>query len=148
MKNIILTLVLLSSINAFAQVDSATLRSGKLSLRINDWEYIAPVISFNNAYEDLYDSIKNRLRPLSNVNYPSGTTVITIDSVTNGELNALCYTLKMYYNRSASATVDRILTAIRSISTYTTFRQDVWDADELATFNSRRTLGKNILRKR
>lgn len=136
------------SVNVFAQIDSATQRSGKLSLRMNDWEYITTLIAFTNTYEDLYDSLKVKARPLSNAAYPGGTTLVTIDSITNAELNSLCYTLKSGYTKATSVAADRIITAIRSISTYAAYRQDQLDAEETSQFNIKRNLGRAILRRR
>jgi len=148
MKNILLAATLLFSVSAFSQTDTSLLRSGKFSLRMNDWEFIIPIIANNPVYEDLFDSIKVKIRPLSNANYPSGLTIVTVDSVTNLELNALCYAVKNNYNKSTSSTVDRIVSAARLNSTFVRYRQDLWDADEENIFNNRRADGKTRLRKR
>ena len=139
--------MILISFSAYSQ-DSSAMRSGKFIIRMNDWEYITQVIAHNQTYEDMYDSIKNRIRPLSNANYPAGTTLVTVDSITNYELNSLCYAVRTGYNKSTAATADRVITAARLISTYVQYRQDLWDADEKNIFDARRATGKQILRRK
>ncbi len=146
MKKIITAIAILISLQSFAQVDSSALRSGKLTLRVNDWEYVATFVAYTNIYESLFDSIKAKIRALPI--YPAGATNITVDSVTNFELNNLCYNLKNTYNKSNSTATDRIVTAIKAISVWVTNRQNEWDADEDATLTGKKNTGKLMLRKK
>ncbi len=146
MKKLLAAILIFLSFQSFGQVDSSTLRSGKLTLRVNDWEYIATFVAYTATYESLFDSIKARIRSLQN--YPSGATNITVDSVTNYELNQLCYALKNTYNKSNSTATDRIISVIRAISVWVTNRQNEWDADENATLTGKRNTGKLMLRKK
>lgn len=146
MKQLLTIIILLFSLQSFAQTDSSALRSGKLTLRVNDWELIATYIAYTNTYESLFDSVKARIRAIQN--YPSGTTNVTVDSVTNYELNALCYALKNSYNKSTATATDRIVTAIKAVSVWVTNRQNEWDADEDNAFTGKRAAGKAMLRKK
>lgn len=149
MKTILLSLIVLFSLNATAQTDSSQLRSGKLSLRMNDWEYVTTFMSYNPLYENVFDSIKNRIRPLTNAQYPAGTTLVTVDSVQNSELVAMCLVIRNEFNSQTQAAIIRITTAVRALNnTWINNQLDAIDASESAAFINRRTDGKFKLRRR
>jgi hypothetical protein len=115
-----------------AQADTTKLKSGKLSLRLNDFEFVKPYIADREFFEALNDSLTLRLAPPKI--YPaSGTTVVSIDSVTNGELVRLYEILKRKYNKATETIVNRVEDSIRKINPpnhYVNRQMDIADSIE------------------
>jgi hypothetical protein len=137
-------LLLISSIG-YAQVDTSQLRSGKLTLKVSDWEYVATFIN-NESYEGLFDSLKFKVRAMPV--YPAPTALITVDSVINSELNYLCFAIKSAYTKANSAASDRIATAIVNLNPWLAHKQGIWDTDSNNIFENKKKNGKKILTKK
>ena len=149
MKKILLLIAVAFTIQAQAQVDSSLLRSGKLGLRMADWELIVPEFkTYINVFEDVFDSLKNRIRPLARINYPANLTIITIDSITNNELLQMVLITKNKFTKSTSQEFNRIEIAVRAISPWATSRLNLFDAEENAAVNGIKQIGKIILQRR
>lgn len=76
MKKLI-TILLLSPLFGFAQIDSSAVKIN-VSIQARDAEYIGSFISFKEEYDELFDQFKLKMRI---ANAPTGNTVVAIDSI-------------------------------------------------------------------
>jgi hypothetical protein len=149
MKKILTLLLILVSLNSFAQ-DTTYRRSGKLTLRLNDWEFIAQTLRSDVNTVALFDSIKVRLRPPTI--YPSqGTDLVTVDSVVNIEAKTLAGNLHRKYHSSNRAACERVFTAIRAMNADPTHwlnrALDDMSAAKDADFANDKATGKSIYKR-
>jgi len=129
------------------QTDIRYLTSGPLTLRTNDWELVAFIIAYHERYENLFDAIKLKMRALTT--YPSGTTNVTVDVVTNGEAVELAAALLGNYREANASAIGRILTTLKAMPGQTWVNEQITEmqAREQVAFNERRQEGKRRLRK-
>ena len=149
MKKLLLLLAVAFTLQASAQTDSSLLRCGKLGLRMGDWNFVGSTLrTYPLVFEDLTDSMKARIRPLSRANYPALLTVITIDSLTNNEAYQLVVLLKPLYNKGAVDEFTRIENAVRAISPWATWRLNVLDDAENDANAAIKAIGKTLYQRK
>lgn len=90
MKTILITITLFLSVQSFGQVDSLKLKTS-VSLQVRDWLYLNSYLKNNHEYENIYDSVKAKLRIAV---APTMTTVIKADSIKNGQIIKLATIIK------------------------------------------------------
>lgn len=149
MKKLLLLLAVAFTLQTSAQTDSSALRCGKLGLRMGDWNFVGSTLrTYPLIFEDLTDSMKARIRPLSRVNYPANLTVITIDSLTNNEAYQLVVLLKPLYNKGSVNELTRIEAAVRAISPWATWRLNMLDDAENAAISAIKNIGQTLYQRK
>jgi hypothetical protein len=147
MKKIIFYLFFAFSLlsTASAQTDSLDMKSGKLTVRVNDWEWVTSIVGLNEDFDGVNDSVRAELKSIT---YPSGTTLITVDSITNREALLLDAFLRIRVNQANQQAYSRIVTALRAMnSTYINNRLTARDDVEALEFTNQRAIGKKRIRR-
>ena len=132
MKKILFALCLLVSFTAFGQVDSTKIKVS-VSLQVRDWLYLNFFLANSPSYENVYDSMKVKLRVAIQ---PSLTTVIKVDSIQQGQILKLAEMIKTERYGVIAIPYTRINSALKS-SAYLTRKIDEIDADYTAQYNNR-----------
>jgi hypothetical protein len=130
---------------ASAQADSLDMKSGKVSNRVNDWEWVLSVIGNNEDFEGVVDSVRVKLKSIT---YPAGTAQITIDSITNREALLLDAFLRIRINQANQQAYSRIVISLRAMnSTFINNRLTARDDAEDFEFTNQRAIGKKRIRR-
>lgn len=90
MKTTITTIIIFLSLNSFGQVDSTRLKTA-ISLQVRDWLFLNSYLKNSHEYENIYDSVKAKLRIAV---APTLTTVIRVDSIRNFQIVKLATIIK------------------------------------------------------
>ncbi len=90
MKTILFSILIFTSFQTFSQVASLKLKTS-VSLQVRDWLYLNSYLKNNHEYENIYDSVKAKLRVAV---APTMTTVIKADSIKNGQIIKLATIIK------------------------------------------------------
>lgn len=132
MKKIIIAVLLLISINGLAQVDSFAIKTS-VSLQVRDWLFLNTFLANREEFENVYDSMKVRLRVAV---APNLTTVIKVDSVKQGQILSLARMLKSGPYGIVAFAYTRVNNALKS-NPFLTYRIDAMDADYTTQYNAR-----------
>jgi hypothetical protein len=145
MKYAIFLLALLFSLTASAQADSTKLYSYGVQIRANDLENSLPIFLSSETYEDLFQLIQAKYQNGA----PSGSTLITLDSVRNDALVGWYTYLMQLQTGMSGAYSNRIRTALKAAPTSTFVISQcnsidaTWSAQQTAVGNEgRRRYGK------
>jgi hypothetical protein len=148
MKKHLLFIFLILSLGAGAQ-DTAFMTSGPLTLRLNDWEFVAKILRSDVNCEGIFDSIKVRLRPPTV--YPNGTDLVSINTVVNLEAKTLVGNVHRIYDASNRAACERIFTAVKAMNASPTHwlnrAVDQYAADKDTKFSNDKQDGKTIYKR-
>jgi len=140
MKKLLTAIVLIVSLNSFAQ-DSVKVT---ISAQARDLEYIGSFIFNDNSTEDLYDSLKVKFR-ISNP--ATGNTTVSITGYTADWLTVI-----NRLNNDATALkalcTKRVVDLLRAVNQpYLTGKLNALDAADQNTFQSMRHFGRSKLRR-
>jgi hypothetical protein len=131
MKKILLALILFTSMQVFSQVDSSKLKNS-LTMQTRDWLFLSPYLSRTPEFENVYDSMKVKMRLLVQ---PTLTSNVKVDSIKNSQLLALAVFVKNQPYRTISFPYTRINSAIKATGNYVSIRVDKIDADLTTEYN-------------
>lgn len=115
MKYALYILIILCGLQASAQTDSSKLYSYNVALQARDLENIYPLVASSEVYEDLFDLVKAKYK----ANNPSGSTLVTLDSVRNDALLGIYTYLLQLQNGLTGAYSNRIRTVLKAAPTST-----------------------------
>lgn len=149
MKKLLSVIVVFISINSFAQ-DTAFMTSGPLTLRLNDWEFVAKILRSDVNCEAMFDSIKVKLRPPAT--YPAtGTTLVSVTSVVNIEAKTLVANLHRVYDAANRTACERVFAAVKAMNAspthWLTRAVDQFDIDRDTRFANDKADGKTIYKR-
>ncbi|HEU4901179.1 MAG TPA: hypothetical protein VFT06_00265 [Flavisolibacter sp.] len=126
MKYAIYILIIFCGLEANAQTDSSKLYSYNVALQARDLENIYPIIASSEVYEDMFDLVKAKYKQ----NNPSGSTLVTLDSVRNDALVGIYTYLMQLQNGLTGAYSNRVRAALKAAptSTYVINQVNIIDA--------------------
>lgn len=124
MKTTLITLSIFLSLKSFGQVDSTRLKTS-VSMQVRDWLFLNSYLKNNHEYENIYDSVKAKIRI---ANAPNLTTVIRVDSIRNIQIVKLATIIKGGNYGSVVFVHSRINAALRA-SPYLIRQIDAIDAN-------------------
>lgn len=127
-----MALAVFISLNSFAQVDSLKIKTS-VSMQARDWLFLNSVLSNNEEFENVYDSVKVKLRATVQ---PSLTTVIKVDSIKQGQIISLSRVLKQDTYGVVIIPYTRINTALKS-NAYLTAKINAIDDTYVSQYNER-----------
>lgn len=110
MKTTLITISVFLSITCFGQVDSTRLKTA-VFLQVRDWLFLNSYLKNNHEYENIYDSVKAKIRVTV---APTLTTVIRVDSIRNIQIVKLATILKGGGYGNVVFVYSRINTALRA----------------------------------
>ena len=140
MKKILSLIVILISLQSFSQ-DSVKLT---FSIQARDVEYVASISSMDSD-EGFFDSVKHKFRVQ---NEPTGTTLVPMTLYTIDVLNGFTR-LKNDPTALKANCTSRIETILRALNdAYLTGKLDEMDANDTATFQTMRQVGRFKLKKK
>lgn len=109
MKKIVVIILLLISTNAYSQ-DSMKIKTS-LSLQVRDWLYLNSFLKYTPEFDNVYDSMKVKLRVAVS---PNMTTVIKVDSVRQGQILRLAQIIREGIYGVVAIPYTRINNALRA----------------------------------
>lgn len=133
MKKLLFILIMLASLSAYSQTDTTKLKTS-LSLQVRDWLYLNSFLKNTPEFENVYDSMKVKLRV---ANSPTLTTTIKVDSIRNGQVIRLAQIMKQGAYGIVVLPYSRINTALRASSTWVATKVDAMDTDYITQYNTR-----------
>lgn len=119
MKKILTVLAICFSLAASAQVQTVVVDSSKFysygitGIRANDWEQLFPLLVSDEKYEDCFQLLQTKYKPAA----PTGTSVLTLDSVRNDALIGIYTYVMQVQNGLSGAWTARIRTALKAAPT-------------------------------
>lgn len=115
-----------------------------ISVQSRDWEYITGAYYFNDATENLYDSVKIKFRVQTP---PANTTVVSVTGVTSDFIYIMAR-LEGDHIALKAAAASRFEALLRAVGqTYLTARLDAYDTDDANNYSQVRQTGRFKLRR-
>ncbi len=135
MKKIILSLLVFVSLSVKSQtyVDSLNQKTS-VSLQVRDWLYLNSFLANNEEFENVYDSMKIKLRVAV---APTLTTVIAVSDIKNGQVLSLAKILKQGAYGVVVFPYTRIDNALKAANAFTLLYINAMDAEYTTKYNNR-----------
>lgn len=144
MKKILPIILILISLNSFAQVDSSNIKI-TISVRANDLEYIGSFIFNSDQHEEAYDGIKSKFRVGSP---PSGVTLVQVDTIPARIWLNIITVLKSDATAIKAGITGRVEVILRAAGQTFIVRQlNDGDATDVSTTQALRQFGRSKLRR-